>query len=77
MSEETSQQYLKSFQHVQTFDEDNLRDFFDVYLKEIASSKDPAFNGNINIAKGTTDPRDEFISQIITRILITQFQNFD
>ena len=47
VSQETSQQYLKSFQHVETFDEDNLRDFVDVYLKEIASSKDPAFNGNI------------------------------
>ena len=46
VSQETSQQYLKSFQHVETFDEDNLRDFVDVYLKEIASSKDPAFNGN-------------------------------
>ena len=34
------------FQHVETFDEDNLRDFVDVYLKEIASSKDPAFNGD-------------------------------
>ena len=54
VSQETSQQYLKSFQHVETFDEDNLRDFVDVYLKEIASSKDPAFNGNnrkVNILK--------------------------
>ena len=34
------------FQHVETFDEENLRDFVDVYLKEIASSKDPAFNGD-------------------------------
>ena len=33
--------------------------------------------GTVNIAKGTTDPRDEFISQIITQILIKQFQNFD
>ena len=49
VSQETSQQYLKSFQHVETFDEDNLRDFVDVYLKEIASSKDPAFNGNKKI----------------------------
>ena len=31
----------------------------------------------INIAKGTTDPRVEFISQVITQILIKQFQNFD
>ena len=30
-----------------------------------------------NIAKGTTDPRVEFISQIITQTLIKQFQNFD
>ena len=54
VSQETTQQYLKSFQHVETFDEDNLRDFVDVYLKEIASSKDPAFNGNnrkVNILK--------------------------
>ena len=27
-----------------------------------------------NIAKGTTDPRVEFISQAITKILIKQFQ---
>ena len=31
----------------------------------------------LNIAKGTTDPRVEFISQVITQILIKQFQNFD
>ena len=30
-----------------------------------------------NIAKGTTDPRVEFISQVITQTLIKQFQNFD
>ena len=30
-----------------------------------------------NIAKGTTDPRVEFISQVITQILIKQFQNFN
>ena len=30
-----------------------------------------------NIAKGTTDPRVEFMSQVITQILIKQFQNFD
>ena len=30
-----------------------------------------------NIAKGTTDPRVKFISQVITQILINQFQNFD
>ena len=29
-----------------------------------------------NIAKGTTDPRVEFISQVITQILIKQFHNF-
>ena len=29
-----------------------------------------------NIAKGTTDPRVEFMSQVITQILIKQFQNF-
>ena len=30
-----------------------------------------------NIAKGTTDPRVEFIAQVITQILIKPFQNFD
>ena len=30
-----------------------------------------------NIANGTTDPRVEFISQVISQILIKQFQNFD
>ena len=30
-----------------------------------------------NIAKGTTDPRVEFKSQVITQILIKQIQNFD
>ena len=30
-----------------------------------------------NIAKGTRDPRVEFISQVITQILIKQLQNFD
>ena len=30
-----------------------------------------------NIAKGTMDPRVEFISQVQTQILIKQFQNFD
>ena len=30
----------------------------------------------LNIAKGTTDPRVEFISQVQTQILI-KFQNFD
>ena len=30
-----------------------------------------------NIAKGTTDPRVEFISQIITQILIKHLQNLD
>ena len=30
-----------------------------------------------NIAKGTMDPRVEFISRVITQILIKQFQNFD
>ena len=39
---------------------------------------DPLFRSNliINIAKGTTDPRVEFISQVITQILIKQIQNF-
>jgi hypothetical protein len=32
---------------------------------------------NENIAKGTTDPRIEFISQVITQILIKQFHNFN
>ena len=33
---------------------------------------------DINIAKGTTDPRVEFISQVITQMLIKfQFQNID
>ena len=31
----------------------------------------------LNIAKGTKDPRVEFISQVITQILIKQIQNFD
>ena len=31
-------------------------------------------NRIINIAKGTTDPRVKFISQVITQILIKQFQ---
>merc|ERR550517_116492 len=31
-------------QHVETYDEENMRDFVDVYLKEIVSSKDPSFN---------------------------------
>ena len=32
----------------------------------------------LNIAKGTTDPRVEFISQDLTQILIkVHFQNFD
>ena len=31
----------------------------------------------INIAKGTTDPRVEFISQVITQILTKQFHNLD
>ena len=34
-------------QHVETYDEENMRDFVDVYLKEIASSKDPSFNGEL------------------------------
>ena len=35
------------------------------------------FSNMQNIAKGTTYPRVEFISQVITHILIKQFQNFD
>ena len=38
-------------QHVETYDEENMRDFVDVYLKEIGSSKDPSFNGNSNLKK--------------------------
>ena len=34
-------------QHVETYDEENMRDFVDVYLREIASSKDPSFNGKL------------------------------
>ena len=34
-------------QHVETYDEENMRDFVDVYLREIASSKDPSFNGEL------------------------------
>ena len=30
-----------------------------------------------NIAKGTTDPRIEFISQVLPQILIKHFQNLD
>ena len=32
-------------QHVETYEEENMRDFVDVYLREIQSSKDPSFNG--------------------------------
>ena len=31
----------------------------------------------LNIAKGTTDPRVEFRSQVLTQILIKHLQNFD
>jgi len=31
-------------QHVETYDEENMRDFVDVYLREISTSKDPSFN---------------------------------
>ena len=33
-------------QHVETYDEENMRDFVDVYLKEMAGSKDKSFTGN-------------------------------
>ena len=35
------------------------------------------FSNMQNISKSTTDPRVEFISQVIAQILIKQFQNFD
>ena len=45
----TLQVYIARFviQHVETYDEENMRDFVDVYLREIASSKDPSFNGKL------------------------------
>jgi hypothetical protein len=33
-------------EHKSTFDENHLRDFIDVYLKEMQSGQDPDFNGN-------------------------------
>ena len=33
-------------QHIETYDEENMRDFVDVYLKEMAGSKDKSFTGN-------------------------------
>jgi len=32
-------------EHKETFDENNMRDFIDVYLKEIKEGNDPDFNG--------------------------------
>ena len=31
--------------HKETYDEDNLRDFTDAYIKQIKTSGDPAFTG--------------------------------
>ena len=33
-------------EHKATYDENHMRDFIDVYLREIQASKDPDFNGN-------------------------------
>ena len=46
---EETQQLMRNIvkQHIENFDEGNMRDFVDVYLKEMASSKDPAFNGKV------------------------------
>ncbi len=38
-------------EHKSTFDENHLRDFIDVYLKEMQSGQDPDFNGNKYILK--------------------------
>ena len=32
-------------EHKSTYDENHMRDFIDVYLKEIQENKDPDFNG--------------------------------
>ena len=32
---------------METYDEENMRDFVDVYLREISTSKDPSFNGEL------------------------------
>ena len=56
------------------------RSYVGLYQKEEAAwVSNSIIRQNIgkNIAKGTTDPRVEFISQVITQILIKQFQNFD
>ena len=36
-------------QHVETYDEDNMRDFVDVYLREMKTTTDVSFTGNSSL----------------------------
>ena len=53
------------------------QDYHDKALIYDTQNSSYQINRLSNIAKGTTDPRVEFMSQVITQILIKQFQNFD
>ena len=46
---EETQQLMRDIvkQHVETYDEDNMRDFVDVYLREMRCTADPSFTGEV------------------------------
>ena len=37
-------------QHMETYDEENMRDFVDVYLREMKSSSDVSFTGWVSMS---------------------------
>ena len=61
---------LDLFCHERLSSHSLLKEMFPNHFQQQSSLK-------TNIAKGTTNPRVKFISQVITQILIKQFQNFD
>ena len=60
---EETQQLMRNIvkQHIENFDEGNMRDFVDVYLKEMASSKDPAFNGKVENILPLQTPEEQLL----------------
>ena len=46
-------------QHVETFDEDNMRDFVDVYLREMRNSPDVSFTGKHDFKAELSDHSEE------------------
>ena len=48
-------------QHIENYDEGNMRDFVDVYLKEMARSKDPAFNGKAEHIVHLPNPEEQLL----------------